>query len=70
MEAKYFRNVIIKPDSICMIEVDDKVKITVSYGDSEMAEDQQVSCRPYSMNHEVKKLATNGKYRYLSCTYH
>ncbi len=31
--GKYFRNVIIKPeDSICMIELDEKAKITASYG--------------------------------------
>mgnify|MGYP000506064024 FL=1 len=32
--GKYFRNVIIKPeDSICMIELDERAKTTVSYGD-------------------------------------
>ena len=64
--GKYFRNVIIKPeDSICMIEVDDKgenYRIVWGLVNGGRPTSELPS---HLMNHEVKKLATNGKYRVI-----
>lgn len=64
--GKYFRNVILKPeDSICMIEIDEKGEnYRIVWG-------MVNGGRPTSelpshlMNHEVKMLATDGKYRVI-----
>lgn len=64
--GKYFRNVILNPeDSICMIELDEKgekyriVRGLVNGG-------RPTSELPsHLMNHEVKKLATKGRYRVI-----
>ncbi len=64
--GKYFRNAILRPeDSICMIELDDKgEEYRIVWGlvnggrpTSELSS--------HLMNHEVKKLATNGRYRVI-----
>lgn len=64
--GKYFRNVIIKPeDSICLIEVDDKgEKYRIVWGlvNGGVPTSELPS---HLMNHEVKKIATNGNYRVI-----
>ena len=64
--GKFFRNVIIKPeDSICMIELDDKgenYRIVWGLVNGGRPTSELPS---HLMNHEVKMLATNGKYRVI-----
>lgn len=64
--GKYFRNVIIKPeDSMCMIELDDKgenYRIVWGLVNGGRPTSELPS---HLMNHEVKMLATNGKYRVI-----
>lgn len=64
--GKYFRNIILKPeDSICMIELDEKgenyrIVWGLVNGGSPTSE-----LPSHLMNHEVKKLATDGRYRVI-----
>ena len=64
--GKYFRNVIIKPeDSICMIELDEKgenYRIVWGLVNGGRPTSELPS---HLMNHEVKMLATDGKYRVI-----
>ena len=64
--GKFFRNVIIKPeDSICMIELDDKgenYRIVWGLVNGGRPTSELPS---HLMNHEVKMLATDGKYRVI-----
>jgi len=64
--GKFFRNVIINPeDSICMIELDDKgeqYRIVWGLVNGGRPTSELPS---HLMNHEVKKLATNGGYRVI-----
>lgn len=64
--GKYFRNVIIKPeDSICMIELDgsgENYRIVWGLVNGGRPTSELPS---HLMNHEVKKLATNGRYRVI-----
>ena len=64
--GKYFRNVIIKPeDSICMLEVDqtgEKYRIVWGLVNGGRPTSELPS---HLMNHEVKKKATDGKYRVI-----
>lgn len=64
--GKYFRNVIINPeDSICIIEVDSTgTKYRIMWG--LVNGGKPTSELPsHLMNHEVKKLATDGRYRVI-----
>lgn len=64
--GKYFRNAILKPeDSICMIELDEKgEKYRIIWG--LVNGGKPTSELPsHLMNHEVKKLATDGAYRVI-----
>ena len=64
--GKYFRNVMIKPeDSICIIEIDDKGEnYRIMWG--LVNGGRPTSERPsHLMNHEVKKVRTNGKFRVI-----
>ena len=64
--GKYFRNVIIKPeDSVCIIELDDKgenYRIVWGLVNGGRPTSELPS---HLMNHEVKKLKTNGAYRVI-----
>lgn len=64
--GKFFRNVIIKPeDSFCMIELDEKgenYRIVWGLVNGGRPTSELPS---HLMNHEVKKLATAGKYRVI-----
>ena len=64
--GKYFRNVILKPeDSMCMIELDDKgenYRIVWGLVNGGRPTSELPS---HLMNHEVKKLSTDGKYRVI-----
>lgn len=64
--GKFFRNTIIKPeDSICMIEVDEsgeQYRIVWGLVNGGKPTSELPS---HLMNHEVKKLATDGKYRVI-----
>lgn len=64
--GKFFRNVIIKPeDSICMIELDDKgenYRIVWGLVNGGRPTSELPS---HLMNHEVKMLATDGRYRVI-----
>ncbi len=64
--GKYFRNVIIKPeDSFCIIELDDKgenYRIVWGLVNGGRPTSELPS---HLMNHEVKKLKTNGAYRVI-----
>lgn len=64
--GKYFRNVIIQPeDSMCMIELDDKgenYRIVWGLVNGGRPTSELPS---HLMNHEVKKLATGGRYRVI-----
>ena len=64
--GKYFRNVMIKPeDSICIIEIDNKGEnYRIMWG--LVNGGRPTSELPsHLMNHEVKKIRTNGKYRVI-----
>ena len=64
--GKFFRNVILQPeDSICMIELDDvgeqyRIVWGLVHGGRPTSE-----LPSHLMNHEVKKIATNGSYRVI-----
>lgn len=64
--GKYFRNVILNPeDSICMIELDEKgenYRIVWGLVNGGRPTSELPS---HLMNHEVKKLATKGRYRVI-----
>jgi len=64
--GKYFRNVIIKPeDSMCIIEIDDtgeKYRIVWGLVNGGRPTSELPS---HLMNHEVKLIATGGKYRVI-----
>lgn len=64
--GKYFRNVALKPeDSICMLEVDNKgenYRIVWGLVNGGKPTSELPS---HLMNHEVKKFATDGKYRVI-----
>lgn len=64
--GKFFRNVIIKPeDSFCMIELDEKgenYRIVWGLVNGGRPTSELPS---HLMNHEVKKLATDGRYRVI-----
>ncbi len=69
--GKYFRNVTIKPeDSICMIELDEKVKITASSGGLVNGGRPTSELPSHLMNLEVKKLQDEKIPRCVPCTYH
>lgn len=64
--GKYFRNIILRPeDSICMIELDDKgeeYRIVWGLVNGGTPTSELPS---HLMNHEVKKLTSNGRYRVI-----
>lgn len=62
--GKFFRNVIIKPeDSICMIELDEKGEMYRIVWGLVNGGKPTSELPSHLMNHEVKKLMTDGKYR-------
>ena len=69
--GKYFRNVAIKPeDSMCMIEIDstgEKYRIVWGLVNGGRPTSELPS---HLMNHEVKKILTDGKYRVIYHQYY